>query len=172
MNKMSCFLQSRSTVCGDSRGVSGLFCLLDCDDSIESHLASIHLSRENLTEKDLILARAGIFDLEDSVIGSMFVCAKHRHTYGKYWRSKTYCQYPSHQGRPGRGQGVKSRYSINLDMAKAIYHMYGVLVCVGSGAYLSSFFSLWNVHSDTRFLKEELESFSKLATTLPNYNWF
>lgn len=132
INKMSCFLQSRSTVCGDSRGVSGLFCLLDCDDSIESHLASIHLSRENLTEKDLTLARAGIFDLVDSVIGSMFVCAKHRHTYGKYWRSKTYWQYPSYQRRLGRGQGVKSRYSINL----------GVLVCVGSGAYLYSFFSL------------------------------
>lgn len=68
MNKMSCFLQSRSVVCGDSRGVSGLFCLLDRDAWIESHLASIHLSRESLPEKDLILTRAGFFDIEESVI--------------------------------------------------------------------------------------------------------
>lgn len=68
MNKMSYFLQSRSVVCGDARGVSGLFCLIDRDDSIESHLESIHLSLESLPEKDLILTRAGFFDLEESVV--------------------------------------------------------------------------------------------------------
>ena len=42
-------------------------------------------------------------------------------------------------GRPGRSQrGAKSRYSVNLEMAKAIYQMYGVLVQVGSGAYNKS----------------------------------
>ena len=38
-------------------------------------------------------------------------------------------KYPAPQERPGRSQkGVKSRYSVNLNMAKAIYQMYGVLV--------------------------------------------
>ncbi|KAJ7384533.1 hypothetical protein OS493_021162 [Desmophyllum pertusum] len=64
----------------------------------------------------------------------MSVCAKHRHTCGKFWRPRTPCQYPAHQGRPGRSQ--KSRYSVNMEMAKSIIQiMYGVLVQVGSGAY-------------------------------------
>ena len=130
---MSCFL-SQARNCGDSRGVSGLFSLLQCTDSIESHLASIHLSRENVTEGKLILARAGFFDLDESVIAKMTVCAKHRHSYGKFWRPRTSCLYPSHQGRPRRGQqGAKSWRSVNLNMSKAIYKMYGVLVQVGSG---------------------------------------
>ena len=51
----------------------------------------------------------------------MSVCAKHRHTYGEFCRPRTACQYPAHQGRPGRSQkGAKSRYSVNLEMTKAI----------------------------------------------------
>ena len=130
---MSCFL-SQERNCGDSRGVSGQFSLLQCTDSVESHLASIHLSWENITEGQLILARAGLFDLDESVIAKMTVCAKHRHSYGKFWRQKTSCLYPSHQGRPRRGQqGARSRYSVNFTMSKEIYKMYGVLVQVGSG---------------------------------------
>ena len=76
-NKISCFL-SRTGKCGSSRGVTGLFYLLQIDESIDSHLASIHLSREDITEWKLILARAGFFDLEESVVAKMTVCAKHR----------------------------------------------------------------------------------------------
>ena len=137
---MSCFLSRTCTdLCGDSRGISGIFSLLQCTDSIESHLASIHLSRETITEGQLILARAGLFYLDEPVVAEMSVCAKHRHTYGKFWRPRTACQYPAHQGLPGRSQrGAKSRYSVNLEIAKAIYQMYGVLVQVGSGAYNKS----------------------------------
>ena len=128
---MSCFLSRPCTdLCGDSRGISVItYRLLQCNDSIDSHLASIHLSRENITEGQLILARAGLFDLDESRVAQMSVCAKHRHTYGKFWRPRTACQYPAHQGRLGRSQkGAKSRYSVNLEMAKAIYQMYGVLI--------------------------------------------
>ena len=137
---MSCFLSRTCTdLCGDSRGISGIFSLLQCTDSIESHLASIHLSRQTITEGQLILARTGLFYLDEPVVAEMSVCAKHRHTYGKFWRPRTACQYPAHQGRPGRSQrGATSRYSVNLEMAKAIYQMYGVLVQVGSGAYNKS----------------------------------
>ena len=111
--------------------------MLHCTESIESHLASVHLSRETITEGELILARAGLFDLEQTVVEQMSVCAKHRHTLGKFWRPRTACQYPAHQGRPGRSQkGAKSRYSVTLEMSKAIYQMYGVLVQIGSGAYI------------------------------------
>ena len=105
----------------DSIGTSGIISLLQCNDIIESHLASIHLSRETITEGQLILARAGLFDLDESLVAQMSVCAKHRHTYGKFWRPRAACQYPAHRGRPGRSQKrAKSRYSVNLEMAKAI----------------------------------------------------
>ena len=67
--KKSCF-QSRSseTSFEDSRGVSGLFNLPQSTDSIKSHLCLIHLSKESFTEGELIFARAGLFDVEDSVM--------------------------------------------------------------------------------------------------------
>ena len=37
-------------------------------DSIKSHLYLIHLSKESSTEGELIFARAGLFDVEDSVM--------------------------------------------------------------------------------------------------------
>ena len=109
-NKMSCFLSRTCTdLCGDSRGTSGIISLLQCNDPIESRLASIHLSRETITEGQLILARAGLFDLDESLVAQMSACTKHRHTYGTFWRPRTACQYPEHQGRPGGSQkGAKS----------------------------------------------------------------
>ena len=74
-----------------------------------------------MTEGQLILARAGLFYLDESLVTQMSVCAKHRHTYRKFWQPRKACQYPAHQGRPGRSQkGAKSRYSVDLEMAKAI----------------------------------------------------
>jgi len=105
----------------DSIGTSGIISLLQCNDFIECHLASIHLSRETITEGQFILARAGLFDLDESLVAQMSVCAKHRYTYGTFWRPRTACQYPAHQGRPGRNQkAAKNWYSLNLEMAKAI----------------------------------------------------
>ena len=80
---MSCFLSLLGD-CGDLRGISGIFRLLDCKDWIESHLASIHLSRESISEGKPILARSGIFDFDESVVEQMSVCAMHRHNYGKF----------------------------------------------------------------------------------------
>ena len=108
-----------------------MFNLLQCTDSVESHLSLIHLSKESVTEGELILARAGLFDIDDSVMAKMLVCAKHRHTYGKFWRQRSACQYPTHPGSDSKG--AKSQYSVNLEMSKAISKMYGVLVQVDSG---------------------------------------
>ena len=131
---MACFLLHSKLYgeCGDSRGISGLFWLTECDDDIQSHLASLHLSRELLTEQSLILARLGTFDLNDSAIKGMRICARHRHNLGKFWRPSTACLYPKHEGRPGR-KSSKSRYSVSLDMSKKIQRIFGIFVPVGSG---------------------------------------
>ena len=101
---MACFFQHSKLYgeCGNSRGISGLFWLTECDDDIRSHLATLHLSRELLTEKSLILARVGTFDLDDAAIKAMKICARHRHNLGKFWRPSTACLYPKHEGGPGR----------------------------------------------------------------------
>ena len=118
---MSSFLShSLESSCGDSRWVSGLFNVLQCTDTVESHLSLIHLLKESVAEGELILARAGLFDVQDSVMAKMLVCAKHRHTYGNFWRQRSACQYPTHPGSNSKG-------------AKAISKMYVVLVHVGSG---------------------------------------
>ena len=44
-----------------------------------------HLSRENVCEMDLILARAGLLELADDQIKNRTVCPVHRYTLGKYW---------------------------------------------------------------------------------------
>ena len=64
---MSCFL-SRSGICSDSRGISGFFNLLHCTESIESYIASVRFSRETITKGEHILARSGLFDLEQTVV--------------------------------------------------------------------------------------------------------
>ena len=83
---MFCVLsRSSETSCGDSRGVSSLFNLPQCLDSIESHLSLIHFSKESVTERKLILAKASLFDVEDPVMASLRK-AYIMHTYGKFWR--------------------------------------------------------------------------------------
>ena len=47
--------------CGDSRGACGIVRLSDCNDEIRNHLISCHLSKEALSENEMILARAGFF---------------------------------------------------------------------------------------------------------------
>ena len=58
---------------------------------------------------------------------SVSVYAKHRHSNRKFWRQRSACRYPTDF------KGAKSQYSVNLQIAKAISKMYGVLVQVGSG---------------------------------------
>jgi hypothetical protein len=79
---MACILEFSELFakCGVSRGISGLFCLSECNEGNQNHLASPHLSRSRLTERDVILARAGMFELDETVIENMKICAKHRHT--------------------------------------------------------------------------------------------
>ena len=118
-DKMSCFLSPRvQTFVGIQQEHRVSFSLLQCTDSIENHLAFIHVPRKTITEGQLILARAGLCDLDESILMQMSACAKHRHTYEEFWRPRTACQYPALQGCPGRSQKeAKSRYSVNLEMA-------------------------------------------------------
>ena len=59
-----CFLNSKDGKnCGSSRGLSGLVRLSKCNDEVKNHLISCHLSKEILSENELISARTGLFHL-------------------------------------------------------------------------------------------------------------
>ena len=59
-----CFLNSKDGKnFGSSRGLSGLVRLSECNDEVKHHLISCHLSKEVLSENELILARIGLFHL-------------------------------------------------------------------------------------------------------------
>ena len=127
--------------CGPNRGEGKIIFLRECGNEISNHLRRCHLSCENVTEIDLILARAGLFDLSASKVKQMTVCPKHRNNLGRYWQSPRTCQYPEHTGRFNKSEeGIV----INLKTSKEIYTLFGETAQVGSRKY-KIFYLLLNV---------------------------
>jgi hypothetical protein len=125
-----CFLHDRSSSeCGSDRGSSECISLVSCNEIVTGHLARCHLSRESLNEYQLILARAGLFDLNEEQLQSIKICPKHRNNFGRFWRPLRSCQYPVHTGRP---RNVKGNKVITLQTAKDIQTLYGKTVQIGS----------------------------------------
>ena len=59
-----CFLNSKDGKnFGSSHVLNGLVRLFECNDEVKHHLISYHLSKEVLSENELILARTGLFHL-------------------------------------------------------------------------------------------------------------
>ena len=56
-----------SGTCGSGRGSTDFVALNIFDGDISSHFTKHHLSRENVCEEDLILARAGLLELTEQV---------------------------------------------------------------------------------------------------------
>ena len=134
MRTSQCFLKELdSNSCGTSRDIRGLVLLCDCNDDIQRHLASFRLSKSNLNECDLILARVGMFDVSQQEKEHFLVCPYHRHKFGKFWRpSKVTCQYPLHKGK---SKTLKGTDVVTLQMAKDVYTLYGSTIPVGSCKY-------------------------------------
>ena len=56
----------------------------ECQDTITTQLETCHLSKSGLSEAELILSRAGHFDLTKDQIQQMVICPQHRHKLGKF----------------------------------------------------------------------------------------
>lgn len=129
----TCFLSCcDGNNCGSFRGVDGskLIPLHDCQDDIDAHLRRYHLSNENLNEYQLILTRAGYFDITNAKSKELLVCPSHRGRLGKYWNSpKTTCQYPQHKGKL---QSVKSGRVFNVQLSKDVLDLFHTFLPVGS----------------------------------------
>ena len=96
---------------------------------ITAHSRRCHLTKENITESELTLQRAGYFGKTAQQGEKMFVCPIHRATLGKDWGTcnptgRTECRYPDHKGKQTcageklecRGQTVK--IAANLETSK------------------------------------------------------
>lgn len=129
MEDICSFSEKAGISCGESRGVKKIENLLECLSDIKSHLESCHLSKSKLKEYQLILVRAGLFNISTEQISCMTVCCKHRHSLGKFWRPLKACQYPMHTGST---RECKGRHVINPEMSEDIMKLYGKLVQAGS----------------------------------------
>ena len=71
----------------------------ECVANVRNHLPSCQLSREKVTEYELILTRVGKFNLPLDEIKKLTICPKLRHNLGQYLRPLKTCQYPDHEVR-------------------------------------------------------------------------
>ena len=107
----------------------------NCNQDVSAHLRRYHLSKESLSECDLILLRAGFLNVTTSQLENMLVCSRHRVNLGVYWRRRTVCQYPEHNGTQER---AKCDREFTLKLVKEVNNIFGVVVPIGSREYLSS----------------------------------
>lgn len=130
----ACFLEGKyQGTCGESRGSAALNRLLDCKDDIRNHLVKYQLGSEQLLEYELILTRAGFYNVLENQVAKMWICPRHRHSLGKFWiPSKLSCQYPAHVGK---AKQVKDRGTVGTEMAKTLMQLYRTHIAVGSRKY-------------------------------------
>ena len=88
-------------------------------DTITTQLEICHLSKSGLSEADLILSRAGHFDVTKDQVEQMVICPQHRHKLGKFWRPPRSYQYPSNTGP--RKKYCNERHVIGLETAENIH---------------------------------------------------
>ena len=112
-----------------------LVTLEECNSDIGNHLSRCHLSREVLSEGDLIMARAGFFSPTQTQKRETVICAKHRAYLGQYWGNQTKtssCRYPEHKGERKCG---KTDRAFSVKLSREVMEVFGVLVPVGAPKY-------------------------------------
>ena len=103
--------------------------LSSCADDAREHLREVKVSQRCVaSEKELILARAGLFG--DSVGCDFAICPKHRVELGVRFRPSMKCQHPLHGNR--RRKVERKR---NLKMVKEIKAKWNIVVPVGAGKF-------------------------------------
>jgi len=144
--EVSCSFVSDDSPCGLLGIGSTLVPLQTCSQDMTAHLISLQVTSKRgrgktaLSEKHLILNRAGLMTLTDDQTEAMTICPKHRRNLTTDWqgRKSSSCSYPGHKGQ--RKQ-LKSTRRVNALMSAEIHRMYNALVPIGSGKFLLFFFS-------------------------------
>jgi hypothetical protein len=119
--------------CGEFMGQDNLERLSNCNQDVSAHLRRYHLSKESLSEYDLILLRAEFLNVATSQLENMLVCSRHRGNLGVHWRGRKVCQYPEHKGTQER---AKCDRAFTLKLVKEVNNIFEVIVPIGSREYL------------------------------------
>ena len=135
---MNCSFVSQQSPCS-SVGSSTILPLNACKQDVTTHLLSLGVSskrgwrseNQGITEKELILNRAGYFDLPEDRVAAMVICPKHRKELITDWRGrkKATCCYPLHEGQR----------RVNFTLSKEIFVLHNSAVPIGSGKFHSIF---------------------------------
>lgn len=141
---MNCLFASHESPCSSYGSSTNVLPLDDaCKEDITPHLLGLGVSSKRgwrsegieITEKELILNRAGHFDLSQDRVAAMTICPKHRRDLTVDWRGRksSTCCYPLHKGQ--RKQ-VKDPRRVNYAMSKEILALHNAAVPVGSSECL------------------------------------
>ena len=141
---MACSFASQESPCSSLESSTTVLPLDACKQDITAHLLGLGVSAKRgwrsqspgITEKELILNRAGYFDLPEDRVAAMTICPKHRRDLTADWRGRksTTCCYPLHEGE--RKQ-VKDPRRVNFTVSREIFGLHNSIVPIGSGEYYS-----------------------------------
>ena len=126
--------------CGDSESnASDVVSLSTCTKSVHHHLLQHGLSSSkdwgkssNITEYELILNRAGMFDVSPSACQEMKICGNHRSSLSTMWHGvrKRSCSFPDHHGKKN---AMKSPRRVTMAMSLSLYSKSQLKLPIGSG---------------------------------------
>ena len=87
-----------------------------------------------VSKRDLILNRVGLFDKSEEFISALTICPKHRKELSTDWLGKKRypCGYPTHKGI---AKQINNPRHINLTVSQEIFKHYGAVVPAGMGRY-------------------------------------
>ena len=136
--EVSCSFLTENSPCGLAGIGSTIVPLSACNLNMTSHLISLQVTgkrggeKASVSEKDLILNRAGYFELTRQQQEILTICPKHRKSLTADWqgRKSRACSYPAHLGKPKQ---LKSPRRINAQMSLEIYQIFNSVVPIGSG---------------------------------------
>lgn len=140
---MNCSFASQESPCSSYGSITNVLPLDACKEDITPHLLGLGVTSKRgwrsegieITEKELILNRAGHFDLSQDRVATMTICLKHRRDLTVDWRGckRLTCCYPSHKGQCKQ---VKDPRLVNYAVLKKIFALYNAVVPVGSSECL------------------------------------
>ena len=135
VSNMTCSFGSQDSLCGTHGINSTMLPLIKCEEDMSSHLINLAVGSKRgqiISERDLILNRAGLFGLRSNDISAMTICPKHRRKFTNDWsgRKSTTCSHPSHRGPRKQMKTVRR---VNVSMSAELFALHQVSVPVGSG---------------------------------------
>ena len=128
-----CSFASPDSICSLEGTGKTIIPLLACKSDMTSHLVSLGVSsREDVSEVNLILNRAGLFIVTEEEKLPLTICPRHRKILTTDWagRKCNTCSYPTHRGPK---KGIKKVRRVNATMSAQIYQIHHSTVPIGSG---------------------------------------